>query len=179
MKKLFSILICTLLAVFLLSSCIKNNDVVWSKAEVEFDLAAYTTKSGGLPYPLVNRLPTGFGRPLSTTLDPLTSRFNVSPNDTVLMRINLVGALRSAPLTVTIKVANNFSTGIAGTHFTLVDQQVTIPANSSFGIARWAIRNPGAPIVATTSVSAVFELVGTADVPASENFKYLGWLISQ
>jgi hypothetical protein len=154
--------------------------VVWNKAEVEFDLAAYTTKSGGLPYPLVNRVPTGFGRPLNATLDPFTTgRLNVSPNDTVQMRINLVGALRSAPLTVTVRVANNFSTGIAGTHFSLVDQQVTIPANSSFGIARWAIRNPGAPVVAGTSVSAVFELVGTAEVPASENFKYLGWLISQ
>lgn len=180
MKKLLSILSCTALAAFLLSSCIKNDDVVWEKAEVEFDVAAYTTKSGGLPFPLVNRVPTGYGRSLNATLDPVTtSRTNVAPNDTVRMRINLVGAQRSTPTVVTVRVANNFSTAVAGTHFSLLDTQVTIPANSSFGIARWVIRNPGAPVVSGTSVQAVFELVGTSDVPASENFKYVGWLIAQ
>ena len=164
----------------LLSSCIKNPDIVFSGANVEFDLATYTTKSGGLPFPLATRVPTGFGRSLNATLDPVfTTRTNVAPNDTVRMRINLVGAQRSSATTVSVKVEPNFSTAVAGVHFDLLDTQVTIPANSSFGFARWVIRNPGAPVVPNTSVQVVFELTGTADAKASENFKYLGWLISQ
>lgn len=180
MKKYISIISFALLFGVFMSSCIKNDDVVFTGSEVEFDVAAYTTKSGGLPFPLVNRVPTGFGRSLNATLDPVTTtRTNAIPNDTVRMRINLVGAQRSSATIVTVKVSSNFSTAVPGTHFDLLDTQVTIPANSSFGIARWVIRNPGSPLVPGTSVQAVFELGGTADVKASENFKYVGWLILQ
>lgn len=180
MKKYISILSFALCFSLLLSSCIKNDDIKWSGSVVEFDVAAYTTKSGGLPFPLVNRVPTGYGRSLNATLDPFTTaRQNVAPNDTIRMRINLVGALKSTPQTVTVKVSTNFSTAVPGTHFDLLDTQVTIPANSSFGFARWVIRNPGAPLVAGTSVQVVFELIGNSEIKASENYKYVGWLIQQ
>ena len=180
MKKYISIISFTLLIGVFLSSCIKNDNIVYAGSEVEFDVASYTTKSGGLPFPLVNRVPTGYGRSLNATLDPFTTgRLNVAPNDTIRMRINLVGAQKSSPTTVIIKVSANFSTAVLGTHFDLLDTQVIIPSNSSFGFARWVIRNPGAPLVPNTSVQAVFELIGTGDVKASENFKYVGWLIAQ
>ncbi len=180
MKKYSLILSFVLSFILLLSSCIKNDDIKWAGSVVEFDVAAYTTKSGGLPFPLVNRVPTGYGRSLNATLDPFTTiRTNVAPNDTIRMRINLVGAQKSTPQTVTVKVSSNFSTAVPGTHFDLLDTQVIIPANSSFGFARWVIRNPGAPLVAGTFVQVVFELIGNSELQVSENFKYVGWLIQQ
>lgn len=176
MKKYSSILSFALILSLFLSSCIKNEDIVWSGSVAEFDVAAYTSKSGGLPFPLVNRVPTGYGRALGA-LDPVTTTRSVT--DTIRMRINLVGAQKSTAQTLTVRVASNFSTAVPGTHFDLIDTQVTIPANSSFGFARWVIRNPGPPAVTGTSVQAVFELVGNSEVQASENFKYVGWLISQ
>jgi hypothetical protein len=180
MKRNSSIISFALIICLFLSSCIKNKDVIWTGSIVEFDVAAYTTKAGGLPFPLLNRVPTGYGRGLNATLDPATiNRANVAPNDTIRMRVNLVGAQKSSPQVVTVKLAPNFSTAVAGTHFDLLDTQVTIPANSSFGFARWVIRNPGPPAVTLTAVQVVFELVGNSDVKASENFKYVGWLIQQ
>jgi|APDOM4702015248_1054824.scaffolds.fasta_scaffold53124_2 hypothetical protein len=176
MKKNISIISFTLLISLFLSSCIKNKDITWSGSVVEFDVAAYTTKSGGLPFPLVNRVPTGYGRALGG-LDPVLTTRTVT--DTIRMRINLVGAPKTTAQTVSVKVSSNFSTAVPGVHFDLIDTQVTIPANSNFGFARWVIRNPGPPAVTGTSVQAVFELSGNSEVLASENFKYVGWLIAQ
>jgi len=180
MKKNISICCIALSLCMFLSSCIKNEDIKWSGSIVEFDVATYTTKSGGLPFPLLNRVPTGYGRSLNATLDPtLINRANVAPNDTIRMRINLVSAQKSTPQIVTVSVAPNFSTAVAGVHYDLLDAAVTIPANSNFGFARWVIRNPGAPAVPGTVAQVVFLLGGNADVKVSENFKYVGWLITQ
>lgn len=177
------------LMVFLFSSCIKHEEPIFTESMVEFDLATWTAKSGGNPFPIVNRIPTSFGRAILTTnipgsnpvrpWDPLINRTNVAPNDTVRMRINVVGPQSSTPQIVNVRFAANFSTATPGVHFDLLDTQVTIPANSSFGVARWVIRNPGPPTVAGTAFLAVFELVGNDTFKPSENFKYLGWLIAQ
>jgi hypothetical protein len=95
------------------------------------------------------------------------------------MRINLVSAQKATPQIVTVKISPNFSTAVKGVHFDLLDESVTIPANSNFGIARWVIRNPGAPAVPNTTVQVIFELAGNSEVQVSENFKYVGWLITQ
>jgi len=180
MKKYISIGCFALSICVFLSSCIKNEDIKWNGSIVEFDVATYTTKSGGLPFPLLNRVPTGYGRSLNATLDPtIINRANVAPNDTIRMRINLVSAPKSTPQLVTVSVAPNFSTAVAGVHYDLLDAAVTIPANSNFGFARWVIRNPGAPSVIGTVAQVVFLLGGNADVKVSENFKYVGWLITQ
>ena len=175
------------LMVFLFSSCIKHEEPIFTGSLVEFDLATWTAKTGGNPFPIVNRAPSSFGRALLTTnnpatslpWDPIVTRTNVAPNDTVRMRINVVGPQSSTPQVINVRVASNFSTATPGVHFDLLDTQVTIPANSSFGVARWVVRNPGPPTVAGTSVLAVFELVGNDSFKPSENFKYLGWLIAQ
>jgi hypothetical protein len=180
MKKNISILSLALSVLLFMSSCIKNDDIKWTGSIVEFDVATYTTKSGGLPFPLLNRVPTGYGRSLNATLDPiLTNRVNAAPNDTVRMRINLVSAQKATAQVVTVKISPNFSTAVKGVHFDLLDETVTIPANSNFGIARWVTRNPGAPLVSGTTVQVVFELSGNAEIQVSENFKYVGWLITQ
>ncbi|MBY0476411.1 MAG: DUF4843 domain-containing protein [Chitinophagaceae bacterium] len=196
MKKNNSILSFALILSLFLSGCIKNEDIVWSDSVVEFDVAAYTTKSGGLPFPLVNRIPTGYGRSLGA-LDPKRTDGNGIPPspggpgtgpfgrtyttsaDTIFMRVNLVGKQRSTPQIFPVKISANFTTAVQGVHFDLIDNQVTIPANSSFGFARWVIRNPGPPTVSGTIVQAVFEISGNNEVRVSENFKYVGWLISQ
>jgi hypothetical protein len=174
--KIFSI--ATVLIAFFMSSCIKHEEPIFTDNVVEFDLATWTAKTGGNPFPIVTRIPTNFGRAL-LTLDPIANRSNVAPNDTVRMRINVVGPQSSTAQVVNVKVATNFSTAVSGVHFDLLDTQVTIPANTSFGVARWVIRNPGPPAVAGTSVLAVFELTGNGTFKPSENFKYLGWLIAQ
>ena len=188
MKNKFKILsTAAVLFTLLFSSCIKHEEPIFTDNVVEFDLASWTAKTGGNPFPIVNRAPSSFGRALLTTNNPTTSlpwdpvvtRTNVAPNDTVRMRINVVGPQSSTPQVVNVRVASNFSTAVAGVHFDLLDTQVTIPANSSFGVARWVVRNPGAPAVAGTSVLAVFELTGNSTFKPSENFKYLGWLIAQ
>jgi hypothetical protein len=177
MKKIIHILSFAFLFSVGLSSCIKNEDTVWTGLQVEFDAAAYHTKSGGFPFPLLNRVPTGYGRALGT-LDPVLTTINTP--DTIRMRINLVGAQQSTPQTVALKVSSTYTTAVAGTHFDLIDTQVIIPANSSFGIARWVIRNPGVPPVGSpTTVQVVFELLGNATLAPSENFKYVGWTITQ
>jgi hypothetical protein len=178
MFKLFST--AAVLFAFLFSSCIKHEEPTFTGSVVEFDLASWSAKSGGNPFPVLTRVPTGFGRALTTTLDPtVTARTVVAPNDTVRMRINVVGPQSSTPQIINVRVASNYSTATPGVHFDLLDTQVTIPANTSFGIARWVIRNPGAPVVPGSSVLAVFELTGNDQFKPSENFKYLGWLISQ
>lgn len=181
MKNMFKLLSAiAVLFVLTFSSCIKNEVPIFTENVVEFDLASWTAKSGGNPFPVLTRVPTGYGRALTAALDPvLTTRTVVAPNDTVRMRINVVGPQSSTPQVVNVRVAGNFSTATPGVHFDLLDTQVTIPANSSFGIARWVIRNPGVPAVPGTSVLAVFELTGNAQFSPSTNFKYLGWLITQ
>ena len=160
------------------TGCTKLREPVFTEGLVEFDAAAYHSKSGGFPFPLLNRVPAGYGRATSAAMDPvLTTRTTV---DTVKMRINLVGAQRTTAETVTLKVSTTFSTAIEGTHFDLIDKTVTIPAQSSFAIARWVVRNPGAPAIgAPATVQVVFELQGNESLKPSENFKYLGWTISQ
>jgi hypothetical protein len=182
--KLYSAIVALAL---MFSSCIKQDEPLFTESVVEFDLATWTAKSGGNPFPIVTRTPSSFGRALLTTnnpatglpWDPVVTRTNVAPNDTVRMRINVVGPQSSSPQVINVRVASNFSTATPGVHFDLLDTQVTIPANSSFGVARWVVRNPGPPAVAGTSVLAVFELVGNDTFKPSENFKYLGWLIAQ
>jgi hypothetical protein len=50
------------------------------------------------------------------------------------IRINLVGAHRSTPITVNFEIDSEESTAIEGTHYNMIsDASVEIPANSSFG----------------------------------------------
>jgi hypothetical protein len=164
--------------VLIFTGCTKLNEPIFTDGLIEFDAAAYHSKAVGFPFPLLNRVPRGFGRATSTAMDPVTTTRTTT--DTVRMRINLVGPQRTSAETVTVRVSSTFTTAIEGTHFDLLDKTVTIPANSSFGIARWVIRNPGAPPAGSpTTVQVIFELVGNESLRPSENFKYVGWTIAQ
>lgn len=199
MKKRFLNILIVLLGAVSFTGCIKQDDPVFdSPTTIELDLATFTARTGGFPFPIVNRVPLAFGRQVYTgtqaggaSADPLLTRnwgvvgnANANPNiltqgDTVYMRVNLVGAQRSSASTFTCRVNTSFTTAVAGTHFQLVDQTFTIPANSNFGIIRWKVLNPGTPAIPGLSVQVVFDIVGNSEIKTNPNFQTLGWLISQ
>jgi|GEM_PF-1943408 len=183
------------------SSCIKNEDVVFdSNALVEWDAATYTARSGGFPFPLLTRVPIEHGRQQVASVSGVTvdlpasrqlranymlvyganRRFPGNFMDTVITRVNLVGAQRDRAQTFGVRVEPNFSTAVAGVHYDLLDNSVTIPANSSFGFVRFVIRDAGAvPAGSPNAVNLVLELFGNNDVAVSGNYRYVGWTIAQ
>ena len=185
--KLF-ILFFSISAVF--ASCIKNDDTVFTQPLVEIDWSTYNARTSGYPFPLLTRVPQEPGRGVITSnliygtgaavTDPVLSR---TYTDTIRMRINLVGPQMSTAQTFQMRVAQEFTTGkegsatTPGAHFELIDKTVTIPANQSFGFARWVVRNPGP--TNNLPVNVVFQLVGNGAVPVNENYQYIGWSITQ
>jgi hypothetical protein len=174
----------------LVASCTKNKDVVYDHDPVvEWDAATFNAKSAGYPFPLLTRNPLAFGRgvyasaPQGTsgvTADPALTRTIASPNDTVRLRVNLVGPQMTAAQSFSVRVNQTFTTGVEGTHFELIDRTVTIPAGQSFGVARWRVLNPGTPPAGSLpAVNVVFELTPSSEVKVSENYKYIGFSITQ
>jgi hypothetical protein len=166
-----------------LSSCIKNDDIVWNGAVAEWDLATYQTKATGLPFPIVANVPTNYGRAVllsgnafGAPADPALTRTFAS---TITMRVNLVGRPFSTQQVLNVRPNANFSTAVEGTHYQLLDRTCVIPKDSSFGYVRWQVLNPGTPAPGTPAMRVVFELQNNNDIKASENFKYLGWNIAQ
>ncbi len=183
MKNIFKSLLVAFGLTAALSSCIKNEDIVWNGAVAEWDLATYQTKATGLPFPVVDRVPTNYGRAILATgnafgapADPSLTR---SFTGTITMRVNLVGRPAAAQQVLPVRPNANFSTAIEGTHYQLLDRTCVIPKDSSFGYVRWQVLNPGTPAPGTPAVRVVFELQGNNDIKPSENFKYLGWNIAQ
>lgn len=194
MKKTFLSILFTAGVALFFSSCTKQDDPVFdSPTTIELDLATFTARTSGFPFPIVNRVPLAFGRQVYTSTqaggapaDPALTRtwLTSNPNaatqrDTVYMRVNLVGPQRSQAQTFTAKVNTSFTTGTEGTHFELVDKTFTIPANSSFGFVRWRVLNPGLPPVPGVSIQVVFDIVGNSEIKANPNYQTLGWLIAQ
>jgi hypothetical protein len=158
-----------------LSSCIKNDDIVWEKSVAEWDLATYQSKATGVPYPIVTRIPAVYGRAV-TTADPLISRNTTA---TITLRVNLVGKPSPTQQVLNVRPNPNYSTAVEGVHYQLLDRTCVIPADSSFGYVRWQVLNPGTPAPGTPAARVIFELQGNSAIQPSENFKYIGWDIAQ
>jgi len=154
---------------FTLSSCIKNDRIVYTGSELEWDAATYNANALGVTYPILTRLP-GYGRAALTT-DPSITRASGS----VKFRVNLVGPQRSTPTTVNYVVLSGVTTAVAGTHYN-TSGSFTIPANSSFGEVQVDILNPGAT---SGSKDLVLELVAPAGMTVNANDKDLGIRIAQ
>jgi hypothetical protein len=185
MKKL-SIILLVFMAVFA-SSCIKNKDIIFEDAVVEIDPAAYNANFVGLTYPILFRIP-GQGRATSSGFsDPFINR----ATGVFLVRINLVGAQRNAPVNVTYRIipvpvnsSNGFNgsallntfNAVAGTHYETLSGTTTIPANSSFGFISVKTINPG--VSASEGRLLGIELTG-GDVRVSENYKSSAFAIDQ
>lgn len=175
-----------LILVAALSSCNKNEDTIFTQSLVEIDWAAYNARTSGYPFTLFTRVPQEPGRGVYNSansyggIDPVLNR---SYADTIRMRINMVGPPLNSAQAFEIIVSQEFTTAIEGSattpgaHFQLIDRTVTIPANQSFGFARWVVRNPGA--ANNLPVTVVFQLRGNTTVPVSQNYQYIGWSIAQ
>lgn len=167
-------------------ACSKNEDVIYSAPLVELDWAAYSARTSGYPFTLFTRVPQEPGRGAYNSansyggIDPVLNR---SYTDTIRMRVNMVGVQQASAQTFQIKVSPEFTTGLEGgattpgAHFELIDKSVTIPANQSFGFARWVVRNPG--IINNLPITVVFQLIGNSAVPVNQNYQYIGWSITQ
>src|SRR5687768_10540977 len=71
---------------FILTGCIKNEEVVYQRnSVVEFDAATWNAKVSGEKYPLLTRVPP-YGRAANTN-DPSLRR----TSGTINLRVNLVG----------------------------------------------------------------------------------------
>ena len=168
MKRIF--FITTIIAAFALNGCIKNDEVIYKGTVIEFDAAVWNANGAGLTYPILTRVPaqgvaTGSGQPTLTR-----------SSGTIQLRVNLVGAQRSTPVTFTYQVVGAESTAVAGTHYTALTGTGTIPANSSFGLIPVEILNPGA---SSGSKILVIQITDNAEVKVSVNYSKVGLSIAQ
>lgn len=167
MKKIFLSIIT--IATLMISSCIKNDKIVYTDSELEWDAATYNANAAGVLYPILTRV-AGYGRAVVTS-DPTITRTSGS----IKFRVNLVGAQRSTPTTINYVILNSVTTAVAGTHFNTSGSFI-IPANSSFGEVQVNVINPG---VTSSSKDLVLELVPTSNIKVSANDKDLGIRIAQ
>lgn len=165
---LFSI---TVLSAFFLSSCIKNDPVLYQDSKVEFDGAVWNANSVGVTYPILTRVPSqGVATPTS---QPAITRTSGSFN----LRVNLVGPQRSTATTFSYTVDAASSTAVAGTHYTAFSGTGTIPADSSFGVVTVNVLNPG--VSSTTPAVLVLQLTDNENFKANVNYAKVGLSISQ
>jgi hypothetical protein len=134
MKK-FGILLLVLIVFVSFSSCVKNNDVLYTGSVVELDAATFNANAVGVTFPILSRRPAD-GRASTPTLDPLLTR----ASGTIQLRVNLVGAQRTTDTEVSYQVIAGGTSAIEGIHYAPLPGKVVIPANSSFGFS------PGAPL---------------------------------
>lgn len=171
MKKITIIVLAFVGMIF--SSCIKNDDIIFTGSVVEFDAAVYNANSTGVTYPILTRLP-GYGRAAITsgaTADPSITR----TSGAIKFRVNLVGRQRSTPQVIGVSV-DAASTALSGVHYS-VPATVTIPANSSFGELTVTVINTG--VSSTTARVLVLDLQGNGEIGASANDRRLGISIAQ
>lgn len=162
-KKIFAFLLP--LVLLTAGGCIENEERLFKQSIAEFDATVWNTPLVGRNYPMLTRV-AGFGRAVSTTLDPLISRTSGTFN----VRVNLVSAQFTTDQVLNVSVVAAETTAVQGTHFNL-PTTVTIPANTSFGLLPVTVVNPG-PGVGT--VDLVLQIDGNDTVKPSENFKKLG-----
>lgn len=172
MKKI-KIFLFVLLASAGLFSCVKNEEVTFNGAVVEFDATTWNANAVGVNYPILTRVPP-FGRAVNTSVDATLTK----ARGTIKIRINLVGPQRSTPTEVTYQVVQGtVTTAVAGTHYTALPGKVTIPANSSFGDIDLVLLNN--PATTPASVDLVLEITGGQNVTVNPNYSRVGLRISQ
>jgi hypothetical protein len=161
-------------AMLFLSSCIKNDLPVWTKATVEFDAASWNTNAAGRTYPILTRVPA-YGRAANTS-DAVLSRASTGIRK---FRVNLIGKQFDQPVTVQYDLfgGDGGSTAREGTHFKTA-RSFVIPAKSSFGELEVEILNPGAQ-AGVASVDLLLILTGSEGIETSVNYRILGLRIAQ
>lgn len=171
MNKL-KIFILILLASAGLGGCIKNEEVIYNDATLEFDATTWNANAVGVNYPILTRVPP-FGRAVNTTVDASLTK----ASGTVKVRVNLVGPQKSTDTEVTYQVLQPQTTAVAGTHYVALPGKVIIPANTSFGdINLQLLSTAGAP---PASVDIVLEITGgTNGAKVNPNYSKVGLRIA-
>ena len=195
MKKIFSIIAIAFLLSLGLGSCIKNDPVIFTGSQVEFDATSWNANSAGLTYPILGRNP-GYGRVANTT-DSTLRRYP----QTVRIRINLIGAQLSKAETVGYEIFSSpittfsmpatiagqtpsaatgvltVSNAVAGTHYAALSGTLNFPAASSFAFLDIQILNPGPTPGAGRFLGIKLNANGT--IKAAVNYSELGLVIDQ
>lgn len=189
MKKIYILLIAF---ATVLTSCIKNDEIVVTSSVLEFDAASYNGKALSKNYPVLNRVP-GYGRQVFTATsigglpaDPTITR----ASGTITFRVNLVGPHSSTPTEVKYRVVpgETYAGSIAGLA-TVADAEaavqgtdyttsgtLTIPANSSFGLLTINIVNPG---VALAKEKLIVLELSSGTVNPNPNYFRIGVVINK
>lgn len=170
-----------LLMVFVLTSCVKNEEILMKENLIEFDAATYNSNALGKVYPIVRQVPP-YGFAILTS-SPLISR----TSSTLEFRVNVMGPQSPNVREIIYKVVpgETFTQTISGVSRTAVaavrgtdyttSGRVTIPANSSFGIISVTITNPG--VALPNDLLIVLELEGNEELKPSNADKQLGiWI---
>jgi hypothetical protein len=196
MKKIVLITAIAVSIIIGLTSCIKNEPVLVTGQQVEFDATSWNANAAGLTYPILTRVP-GYGR-VSNTTDSTLRRFS----QTIRVRINLVGAQLTIPGTVGYEVTTTapitsfvmpatitgqtpsaisevlaVTNAIAGTHYTTLSGTVNFPVNSSFAFIEIPILRPSATAAAGSYIG--LKLNNTGSLKPAFNYSELGMVIDQ
>ncbi|MBO9563027.1 MAG: hypothetical protein J7621_09650 [Niastella sp.] len=197
--------ICIGVAVVLFAACIKQTEKQFKgTAVVEFDATVLNSVTAGITYPLLSQIP-GYGVPLDLSVIHASCQgtgyqfvdsFIKRSSGVVSLRVNLVGPtareeraigfkIIDVPVTAIsftgykpcVKVDLNVLPAVAGTHYTLADNKIVIPADSSFGYLRINVLN--APATAGQARSIGFQLDSTQSLLPSVNYRTLAIAIDQ
>lgn len=159
MKKITTLALCVL-SLLGMYACDNSLDKVFdNQTLVEFDDAI--TRANAV------------GRNFSIT--PVT---NTTATTTVIARLNLVGAQRSAPLTVRVTPDPAFTTAAATSYSLANGGNVVIPANDSFGSLTMVVSRATTTTATAANVVLVIDSTST-DYKASQNYKRLGYSFRQ
>lgn len=183
--KIKILFILAMISLVLFSACIKNDPVLFTGSQTEFDAASWNANAAGLTYPLSIRVP-GFGRATNSS-DPFIKR----TSGTIQVRVNLIGALSKSARTVDYttfdppitSVQYSSTTILAaspaqlGVHYSALAGSVTIPPDSSWGYIQIPILDPGATAGQTRILG--LELKTTGGIIAAENYKRIALSIDQ
>jgi hypothetical protein len=196
MKKIFSMTAIAVLIIMSFTGCIKNDPVLVTDRQVEFDATSWNANAAGLTYPIMGRNP-GYGR-VANTSDSTLRRFP----QTIRIRLNLIGPQLTNPETVGYEVTTtapistfgmpatitgqtpaaaaatlSVSNAIAGTHYTTLSGKVTFPINSSFAFLDIPILSPAATVGEGRYIGLKLNNSGT--LKPAVNYSDLGLVIDQ
>ncbi len=168
-RRIFNFILLTATVVSL-GSCTKNDPILFTGSNVEFDATVLNTPATGSTYPLLVRVPA-FGFAVAAANPSITRA-----SGAIGFRINLVSAQFDTDQVLNISVVTDKTTAVAGTHY-IIPTTVTIPAKSSYGTLTVTVVNPG--VSSLTPVDLVVQIDGNDQVKPSENYKRLGIRIAQ
>ncbi|MFN8353420.1 MAG: hypothetical protein U0Y10_03165 [Spirosomataceae bacterium] len=104
--------------------------------------------------------------PLSATKSVTTTATNPATDS---LKVQLVGAQQTSPLSLGYEIETATTTAVEGTHYTLPNKGTfTVPANSSFGYIYYTVK---AGSIASGTQRVVFVLKGNETILPSENYK--------